>query len=134
VNALRFHIPGEPVAKARARSTSSGLHYTPAKTAAYEKLVAWHAKAAMGASSPIPGPVAVFLQAVYTVPASWRGKRSKDVVGQFKASRPDLDNIVKSVFDGMNGVVWNDDAQVCELRAEKSYGLVAGVTVEVVAQ
>lgn len=40
---IRFHIPGTPVAKGRARVTTRGgrpATYTPAKTVAYEGLVA----------------------------------------------------------------------------------------------
>ena len=33
--------------------------------------------------------------------------------------RPDLDNIVKAVTDGMNGVVYQDDVQVAQCRAFK---------------
>ena len=36
-------------------------------------------------------------------------------------SRPDLDNLVKSVSDGLNGVAFRDDSQITELRAIKQY-------------
>ena len=42
--------------------------------------------------------------------------------GKLPAPRGDIDNYVKSVFDAFNGVVWEDDAQVVELRARKEYG------------
>ena len=32
---------------------------------------------------------------------------------------PDVDNIVKPIFDGMNGVVYVDDKQVCELNSRR---------------
>lgn len=37
-------------------------------------------------------------------------------------SKPDLDNLVKFVFDCLNGRVWHDDAQVCSIDALKTYG------------
>ena len=33
--------------------------------------------------------------------------------------RPDLDNIIKSVLDALNGVAWRDDCQVVGLRGDK---------------
>lgn len=37
-------------------------------------------------------------------------------------SRPDLDKLVRAVFDGLTGVIWTDDSRVVELRARKPYG------------
>lgn len=133
-NALRFHVPGIPVAKGRARVTTIGGHaraYTPAKTVAYESTVALMARQAMGASSPMGGPLAVSIVATWPIPPSWPKKRRESEV--FKASRPDLDNIAKAIGDGCNGVVWADDSQIVDLRCVKRYGQIPGVVVEVCA-
>lgn len=38
--------------------------------------------------------------------------------------RPDLDNMLKFILDCMNGIVYEDDSQVCELgTVEKRFGL-----------
>lgn len=42
-------------------------------------------------------------------------------VDGFVGKKPDLDNIIKSVFDGLNGVAWTDDALVCVIEAGKNY-------------
>ena len=34
---------------------------------------------------------------------------------------PDIDNLLKTVLDGLNGVAFRDDAQVCEVVASKRY-------------
>ena len=133
INALRFEVPGEPVSKGRPRSTADGHHYTPAKTVAYERLVAWTAKAAMGSADRIAGPVSVLIVATWGIPASWSKKRSQAAMGGPKTSKPDVDNIAKICCDAMNGVVWNDDAQVHDLRCRKCYGLEPGVVIEVTA-
>ena len=133
-NALRFEVPGIPVAKGRARVTTIGGHaraYTPAKTVAYESTVALMARQAMGASSPMGGPLAVSIVATWPIPASWSKKRRDSEV--FKASRPDLDNIAKAIGDGCNGIVWGDDSQIVRMHAAKVYGPVPGVVVEVCA-
>lgn len=35
--------------------------------------------------------------------------------------KPDLDNLVKSILDGLNGIAWHDDAQIVQLNVSKSY-------------
>ena len=77
----------------------------------------WRAAAAIWLSAnwphaPVSSPVLVELVLVAVRP-----KR-----GKLPAPRGDIDNYVKSVFDAFNGVVWEDDAQVVELRARKEYG------------
>lgn len=130
-NIVRFHIPGIPFAKGRARVTTIGGHaraYTPAKTVAYESTVALMAQQAMGASRPMAGPVAVSIVATWPIPTSWSKKRRESEV--FKTSKPDLDNLVKALGDGCNGIVWGDDSQIVRMHASKVYGPVPGVTVE----
>lgn len=36
--------------------------------------------------------------------------------------RPDIDNVVKIALDALNGVMFEDDAQVYQVTAHKKYG------------
>jgi Holliday junction resolvase RusA-like endonuclease len=36
-----------------------------------------------------------------------------------KLTKPDIDNVVKIVCDGLNGVAWIDDSRVWKISAEK---------------
>ena len=57
---VAFVVPGEPVAKGRARAfirAGHVAHYTPEKTARFENLVKLAAQQAMN-GEPISGPVA----------------------------------------------------------------------------
>lgn len=126
---IKFTIPGEPVAKGRARFARRGnfvTTYTPEKTARYENLVKLAAQKAMAVAveAPIECAVGLIICAYFSVPRSWSLKRqSAAESGEvMHTKRPDLDNVIKSIKDGANCVVWNDDSQVVDIRASKRYG------------
>jgi Holliday junction resolvase RusA-like endonuclease len=130
---ITFTVLGEPIGKARARSTKSGRHYTPAKTEAYERAIGWCARQAIGPARPLEGPLRFKLEAVHGIPASWSKKRSEAALaGEVpKTSKPDLSNIVKIVEDGMNGIVYVDDSQIVTIVASKRYGAEPAIHIEV---
>lgn len=123
---ISFTVPGTPVAKGRPRSFVRGGrvgHFTPEKTVRYESLVAHEASFAMAGGSPVEGPVSLFVVAYFPIPSSWSQKRQKAAMEGLEhvTKKPDLDNVVKAVKDGMNGVAWRDDCQVVSLTANKEY-------------
>jgi len=128
---IQFTILGNPVPKGRPRFTRQGRTYTPAKTKTYEDQVAVLAKAVC--PEPLKTPVAVLVTAVFPVPLTYPKKRREACLNgsERHIKRPDLDNIVKAVTDGMNGVVYGDDSQIVRLVANKVYGIEAMVQVTV---
>ena len=46
-------------------------------------------------------------------------------------TKPDLDNLIKSILDPLNGVFWRDDSIIIKLEATKSYGDTARIEVEI---
>lgn len=124
---IRFTVAGEPVAKGRARAFirhGHVAHYTPEKTARYENLVRLTAQQAMGTDEPIQGPVSLVVKAYMSIPSSWsKTKQQQAQAGEITPTkRPDLDNIVKAIKDGANGVAWKDDSQVIDCSSSKRYG------------
>ncbi|MCG9054738.1 RusA family crossover junction endodeoxyribonuclease [Laribacter hongkongensis] len=134
---VRFEVPGTPVGKGRPKVSTRGGRfarmYTPEKTASYEGLIALSARQAMGGRPLIDGPVDVSLMIRLAVPASWsKKKQAAALAGQvLPTKKPDADNVLKAVFDGMNGVVWVDDVQACGVMLRKRYAETPGVTVVV---
>lgn len=130
-----FTVPGDPVAKGRARAFVRGgrvAHYTPAKTENYEARVAVFAKQAMVGAKPFSGAVALSVIARFSIPASWSKKRRQAALDGLEhvTKRPDLDNVVKAIKDGMNGIAWADDCQVVRLvDCRKVYAEQPGVDV-----
>ena len=117
---LEFTVPTAPVAKARARSTRSGHHYTPQKTVDFESMVAWYAKAAMAGKPLYEGALIVTLYYGIPIPKTLEPRIKKGEL-IYPTKRPDMDNYEKSVLDAMNGIVYKDDSQIVVLRHIKRY-------------
>lgn len=133
---VRFVVPGQPVGKGRPRAAIRGRHiqlYTPEKTVSYESLVATAAHGAMEGKVPMEGACSVVMDIRLMVPMSWSAKKRQQALdGQLlPTKKPDADNVIKAIFDALNGIVWQDDVQVVQLEASKRYSAVPGVTVVV---
>lgn len=133
---IKFTVPGNPVAKGRARSfIRNGKigHYTPNKTVSYENLVKIVAVEAMGGSNPINDAVLMNVGLYVQIPASWAKKKQAQARnGEVRPlSKPDLDNYIKAISDAMNGVVFNDDKQVVELSVKKYYSELPRAEIEI---
>lgn len=133
--AVYFTVPGQPVAKGRPIAGKGfGGHTTlrtPAKTLAYEGLVASMAHNAMAGRPPLAGPLGLTLQVGVQIPKSFSKTKARlaelGEVGPTK--KPDLDNIIKGICDGMNGVAYVDDSQIIEMNVRKVYTQTPGVQV-----
>jgi len=128
---LRVTIPGAPVPKGRPRfymRHGRPKVFTDKKTAAYEKLIALcvsSSPALRGKGRPLcgDGPVRVDIVAIFPRPQRLQARKHSDNLLPM-GCRPDLDNVIKAVNDGVGlatGLVWNDDGQVQTIRAESYY-------------
>lgn len=134
---VAFVVPGEPVGKGRPRIGKVGNHarmFTPAKTASYEGLIAHAGQQAMAGRQLLDGPVMVEMHIGLSIPQSMSKKRkAQAIAGQiFPTKKPDMDNVIKAIYDGLNGVVWRDDVQVVDAHVRKRYVETPGVRVRVV--
>lgn len=134
---LKFDIPGVPVGKGRPRAAKRGKHiqlYTPEKTATYEGVIALTARQAMAGGLLLEGPVATVMEIRLPIPQSWpKRKQAAALAGtEYPTKKPDADNVIKAIFDALNGVVWHDDTQVVDIVVRKRYAAVPGVAVEIV--
>ena len=124
-----FTIPGPPFGKERPRF--EGHAHTPAKTKAYEEVVAWAWKQARGRT--LEGPVRIYITAYYAIPKS-AGKKARAAMlaGEILPTKtPDADNVGKIIMDALNKRAYKDDAQVVTLCVMKRYAEEPRVVVEI---
>lgn len=117
-------IPGTPRGKGRPQfSGKTKTAYTPAGTRSYEDLVGRMATVAMRGKDAFTGPLHLDMKAHFIVPVSWpASKRSDAIAGLIKPiGKPDLDNIIKAISDGMQNIVFRDDAAIVSVSCSKVY-------------
>lgn len=123
---VRFTVPGEPQGKGRARvGTIAGKArmFTPAKTVAYEGLIAVVAQEAMSGADLFQGPVMVEVVMHCPIRPSWSKKKQAMALASeiYPTSKPDADNCLKAVCDALNGIVWRDDTQATDIHMKKRF-------------
>lgn len=124
---LNFSILGTPTGKGRPRFYR-GRAVTPKKTRDYEALVRHEAQQALEHMVQLPDMHAsceITIDAYYQIPKSYSKKQRQQIAESgawvVRPDKPDLDNVIKSILDGMNGIVYRDDVQVVSLRAKKHW-------------
>jgi Holliday junction resolvase RusA-like endonuclease len=135
---VSFTIPGEAVPKARPRvfkRNGKATAITPAKTVNYENLVKWTAHQAMQKAGAVMfhGPLQASIYISLPIPSSWCRKRQEmAIAGQIAPTKkPDIDNLVKTLFDAMNGVVFRDDSQVVFAVVRKLYSSTPNTRIQI---
>jgi Holliday junction resolvase RusA-like endonuclease len=107
----------------RFRGLMSGIRhrsYTPKETEEFERLVGETARAAMRGRTPFQGPVEMEIDFEFEGdPREW----PTDVTDA------DLDNAVKAILDGLNGIAFRDDRLVVRKRSEKRCAAEPGIDV-----
>ncbi len=135
---VAFVIDGTPEGKRRPRTRVVGriaTIYSDPADKLREKLIRAAVYAAMDGAPTFTGPVRVSIVATFEPAASWSKKRTREALdGVFHTSKPDADNIAKSILDGLNPdpkakEAWArepfcliDDAQAAEQFVRKRYG------------
>lgn len=117
----KFEVIGNIVGKGRPRFTRIGGYvrtYTPKKTHDYENLIKESYTGKM-----YEGALKIRINAFFMIPKSYTKKKRQELPGKVYMMKPDIDNIAKSVLDGLNGVAWSDDTQVVEMSITKHYAM-----------
>jgi Holliday junction resolvase RusA-like endonuclease len=127
---LEIHIPGPAVAQSRPRFARRGNHvatYDATPSRDYKSWVKQCAIEAMKQSNagliPREVPLKIVIAVTISRPASIPKKRLMPTV------KPDLDNIVKTIQDALEGIVYQADQQIVSIFSDKQYGFADCVSV-----
>lgn len=125
---VKFSIPTIPVAKQRPRLGKNGCAYTPTKTKVFEQICKLSYKYHYFDKEYI----IVKILFKFEVPKSYSKKNKEEALkGNIRPTKADIDNYVKSVLDGLNGVAWSDDRYISVIMAEKVFAEKSEIIVEI---
>lgn len=121
----RIRVDGAPVGKARPRFSriGGGRIYTPQRTVDYEHRIRDRWKKTYPSEDPYTGPIRVYLEVFYPIPKSTSKADRQKMLDRkiFPVKKPDIDNVIKSVLDGLQGAAFGDDASVVSVMSYKVY-------------
>jgi Holliday junction resolvase RusA-like endonuclease len=155
---LYFFIPGEPIAKQGDRSYTVELkepkivtakngnnrtvkfinkHYQPKKIKHEERNIRWAINAQLPKNfTPIDVAFEVTIIFVFSALKSFKSAE-KEAIQQgnllIKDTKPDVDNLIKMIFDAMQQVVFLNDARAYRLtEITKAYGSTPGIFIKLI--
>ena len=109
---IEFVVPGRPVPAVRMTQRGKWVRPEAQRYLEYKQFIGWVAK--------------TYVREILT------GEVRLHVEAYVDKGRPgDLDNIIKSIQDGLNGIAWKDDCQVVEIHAKRHKGVPERVEVAI---
>ena len=117
-----FNITPQAQARPRATRMGKGIRlYDPKKTADFKKELRLLAQAEH--VEPLRDALSVEIWFYREVQKSISKKEHvRRTTGHVRPiKKPDVDNYIKSTLDGLNGILWRDDAQIVDLNTHKYY-------------
>lgn len=118
------YIPIQPKGAPRPRVTRFGAYNVKDYTD-YKNVIAIAAKTKI--KTPLNTAVSINIEFFFEAPKSWSKKKREDT--KWNTGKPDIDNLIKGVLDGLNGVAYTDDRQVVQIAARKQYTGVNGIQI-----
>lgn len=132
MNDVLVMLPIEPVPKLRPRFKivrGKVFTHTPEKTKEFEnKVAAMYLEKTKQGMFECHKPLSVSITFCLEIPKSFTKKKRTDIESGIlqHTVKPDLDNLTKAILDALNGIAWNDDAQIVNLNVHKEYSSGSG--------
>lgn len=131
---ISITLAGAPLGKERVRlRRATGHLYTPERTLNYEARLAAAGQEAMAGRPLLDGPLRLDVMAYVAIPVSKSKRWKADAqAGRVRPTgKPDGDNMLKAIADGLNLIVWTDDSRIVDMRVRKFYSVAPRVEIAV---
>lgn len=123
---IRFTVP-ELRGQGRPRFSKYSGAYKDKKDIEYEKLIRECFLKETKDIKPSERPVCICIESFYKLPKQTpkyvKEELKENLYDYVPQSKPDIDNVAKSVLDALNGVAYIDDKQIHDLCCNKNYDI-----------
>lgn len=127
---ITFTVPGIPVAKGRPRVCKTHT-FTPQKTKDAEYNIQVYALQAGVKCIEAPAEVKLEVSFHFPYTKSYPKRLRTEGLPEPHTSRPDLDNLLKTVKDGLNKIAYDDDSQVTVVVMRKDRRINPGTEITI---
>lgn len=114
---MRFEINCDPMGAVRMTRKSKNVDDAAKRYLSYKSLIAYQLRHHYK-GDPLDAAVGVEVRFRMPIPKSLKNKVQP---GQLHTKKPDIDNLIKGLFDAVNGLLWVDDNRVASMQVSKVY-------------
>lgn len=125
-----FHIGVTPMGAVRMTRRGKYTSQTAQRYLSAKDAAKWHLKQQTDGTL-IDYPIKITATFFMPIPPSWSKKDKAGAEGMYHKSKPDIDNLQKTLFDAANGIIWKDDALVVQADTKKVYSKEPGIVMTV---
>jgi len=132
---MTFHFDLKPLAKQSVKFTRACIAYQPKDVVDFKCAVRFLTR------QQLPSGFQMFTHAInveiwylFQHPKSMKASDRKLIsAGELllKTNKPDVDNLTKPMFDALNGLLWTDDALVCDYSVKKRWSAASKIIVKI---
>ncbi|AYX89326.1 RusA family crossover junction endodeoxyribonuclease [Staphylococcus cohnii] len=79
----------------------------------------------------LDGPLIILIEFHFPMLKSWSKKKQQSMAGKYKITKPDVDNLIKTILDAGNNHLWADDNIVADARGIKTYSFEPRVIIHI---
>lgn len=123
---LELFIPVNPKAKQSFRYAKNGIKYQPKEVTEYKHTIQSVIISQLPKGFiPFQGGVIINYRFAYPYPINMPKRFKAEMLQKYgiiyRAKKQDLDNLQKAINDAMNGLVYRDDALICNIKECPKY-------------
>ncbi|NKC67203.1 RusA family crossover junction endodeoxyribonuclease [Vagococcus fluvialis] len=135
---MKLIINEPPIPQSRPRFDSRNKRaYEKSNIKSYKQRIGYAARKEF--KKPIERDIPLEIEMKFYIPIPQylskvkKNRLTLDKEVEYVTKKPDLDNLLKAILDGLNGIAYFDDGQVAKLKVEKVYSFNPRTEIEILA-